>query len=110
MNTYLTTFDAKKCQLVNAGIVSGRTFIKKVNPKRHFLRIANGYAIQSDVCNQLNEMQVNKIIFNEGNQLRTCSLDIFNQYCEEINLGSGFQKAINIKYLATESKKQLSFV
>lgn len=110
MAQYIQVYDPKKNKLVTAGVLTNGTFIKAVNPTKHFLRLVGGYAIQSNAINQLKELSCNKIIFNTGKEIYTSSFERFLVNAKELDIGSGLQYAINLKFLAKEDKNQLKFL
>lgn len=110
MAQYIQVYDPKKNKLVTAGVLTNGTFIKAVNPTKHFLRLVGGYAIQSSAVNQLKELDCSRIIFNAGKELYTSTFANFLDKSTELDIGSGFQYAISLKYLSKTDKNQLKFL
>ena len=65
---YIT--DPGKGKMVVAGHIDGKTFIKNITKKSHFLRVIQGYAIQEDairICDKRGIEFINFNIFGENN-------------------------------------------
>lgn len=99
----LYTFDKVKNRSVKVGVVIGNTFVKKVNRKKHYLRMISGYAIQSDIVEKLYQLDIKQIKFIEDKS-RTYIIFIedFKLYSKKIDLKHGLQYAIPERYLKKE--------
>ena len=70
--------DPHKNKLVVVGELTDGIFIKKVNRKKHYLRVAKGYAIQKSVVEMLieNDCKEIKIVENK-NRVLSIAMDTF---------------------------------
>lgn len=103
-------YDQKKDKSVCAGYVINNNFVRKVDPKKHWLKIIDGYAIQSYAFNILYERKINDILFIEPKRVLKCSVNTMFEFGNDIDLGHGLQRGINKKYLKIEDKKQLQLL
>jgi hypothetical protein len=109
--------DPKKGRKVKVGVIDGGVFYKRVTRKKHYLNIANGYAIQEDVFMNDEPMKivdafskhgVQKInIFEEdtGETLVIGMLD-FLMYSRPWTHGHGRQLVISEKFFKKEKEKE----
>ena len=96
----IRTHDIARNKSVCIGELKDGVFIKPVNRKKHYLRVAKGYAIQKDVVDKLIENDCKEIQFIE-NKSRVFTIDMktFINHGMLFNAGHGLQIAIKEKYL-----------
>jgi hypothetical protein len=107
----IITFDKRKNKKVLAGRIENTTFIREVNPSKHFIKNFNGYAIQSEVFQQLQRLNVRSIRFveNTGRQLAV-SLDGFISNGISFDYGHGHQIACDVKRMTVIDPNQSELV
>ena len=92
--------DPARNKSVCVGELKDGVFIKPVNRKKHYLRVAKGYAIQKEVVDSLIDNDCKEIRFVE-NKSRIFSIDM-NTFIKNgvlFNAGHGLQIVIKEKYL-----------
>lgn len=101
------TFDMAKNRLVIAGEIKNKTYFKKVIRAKHFFRIYGGYAIQTEIINELKDC-VQEIVIQEdtGNEYRI-SMENFIKRGFDVDSGHGKQTVVNEKYFSKIEKDQI---
>jgi hypothetical protein len=99
------TYDTKKKKIVKVGEIVGSVLFKLVNPSKHFMRVVDGYGIQWEAFNRLEEKGVDKIIIKEntGNQW-SASLKDWMEHSKVADYGSGKQVFLSLKYMTCKRK------
>jgi hypothetical protein len=91
-------YDPRKQRDIVAGYVEGNIFVKEITKASHFLRIAQGYAIQEtaiDICKARELKYINFRIKGENNII---TLDDFLKNSPfPKNRGNGFQHEISLE-------------
>ena len=68
-------YDPQKRKNITIGKIVGDDFYKKVDPKKHLMRIMNAYGIQEEAIKILIDNEVKTIIIDEPNRRWTSSID-----------------------------------
>ena len=96
----IRTHDIARNKSVCIGELKDGVFIKPVNRKKHYLRVAKGYAIQKDVVDKLIENDCKEIQFIENkSRVFTVDMTTFLNYATSFNAGHGNQMVIKEIYL-----------
>lgn len=107
----ITVYDAKKQKHVEVGKIGERTFYKKVNRVKHYLRIMQGYAIDEQAVRKLLEMNIDKVVVQEDTGVQfSISLAGFMEHGINFNLGHGPQVVCPERYWRKVDPKQLELL
>jgi len=93
----LRTFDKKKkCEIV-AGEIVDDVFVKKVDPKKHLMKMFNAYGIQEHVIQRLVATKVQDISIVEPSRVLTSKLsDWLSPNIKVMDYGSGKQRFLPV--------------
>ena len=96
--------DPARDKTVCIGELNNGIFVKPVNRKKHYLRVAKGYAIQKEVVDTLKDNDCKEIHFVE-NKSRVFTIDMttFLNHAVSFNAGHGNQMVIKEIYLKEKS-------
>ena len=89
-------YDFQKKREVLVGEIEGTDFIKKVNRRKHFFRMYNGYAIQISIFRMLKEKRIKRIIFIEDRKTKLAHTIDYDRHYQEVNIRHGVQVVINV--------------
>ena len=91
------TFDHKKTRRVLAGIIDGKTFIKRVK-NNHFVRRYRGYGISKEVIEILLEKNIKNIQVITKNKSYLSKVEDWTRI--EDDLGHGLQCFLSINFMS----------
>ena len=98
-NETLYTFDKAKQKYVQAGLIIGNRFKKKVN-NNHFMVKHNGYGIQAIVLNELIKKKVELIIITTARgTTHNSKLHTWVSYGKVADYGNGKQYFLDVKLM-----------
>lgn len=102
----IKTFDEAKGKSIIAGVVKGDTFHRKVDKKKEFMRVENGYGISVDVINQLIGNQTEYIEIDDGIKKWRTNVSTWKNQTPK-NYGHGIQHFLPITAGVIKADRQM---
>ena len=101
----IKTWDKKKQKHVVAGKVEGGAYHRKVIDSKHLMRKFDAYAIQEDVIEQLQDLNIGDIIItSQDNVYFSTSSDWLQPNIRVMDFGHGKQRFLPRRYMIKKEK------
>lgn len=100
--------DSAKGRKVLVGTIVGDRLIKRVEREKHFFRLENGYAMNSEAILELlnRGVKVIKIIESDTGDVYETTVNWWNKWGKQANYGHGLQIFLNMKYFTLIKEKK----
>lgn len=95
----ILSYDPRKKKTILCGYLKGDTFVREVDPKKHFMKVLQGYGIQEDAFQTLINSGCSRIIMKTKTDEYLASVKDWVEHSKIADYSSGKQRFLSLKFM-----------